>query len=107
MDKYISKSDAVFAACRVLAKFGACTMGPFCPDSGCKEVREEFDNVPAADVVEVRHGEWKHIVYHNGCTPDEDMICSECGASGLPNWNYCPNCGADLRGYGMEESDAH
>lgn len=67
----------------------------------------EVKAMPAADVVEVRHGEWKHVVYHNGRTPDEDMICSECGASGLPNWNYCPNCGADLRGYGMEESDAH
>lgn len=30
-----------------------CHMGPFCPDSGCKEVREVFKNVPAADVAEI------------------------------------------------------
>ena len=58
MDKYISKSDAVFAACRVLEKFGGCTMGPFCPDSGCKEVREIIDHAPTANVVERKKGKW-------------------------------------------------
>ena len=53
MVEYISKSDAVLAACRVLDKFGGCSMGLFCPDSGCREVREVVDSVPAADVVEV------------------------------------------------------
>ena len=52
MTEYISKSDAVFAACKVLDTFGGCHMGPFCPDSGCKEVRDIINNVPAADVVE-------------------------------------------------------
>jgi len=53
MAEYITKSDAVFAACKVLDAFGGCHMGPFCPDSGCREVREVFEDVPAADVVEV------------------------------------------------------
>lgn len=58
-----------------------------------------LDELPAADVQEVRHGRWlmtdgyPHKVY-----------CSECYATLIPNveWfktyniasNYCPNCGA-------------
>lgn len=96
MVEYITKSDAVFAACRVLDKFGGCHMGSFCPDSGCREVREVFKDVPAADVVEVRHGRW--IKFSRG------DVCSECQyQTGRyeHGGNYCPNCGADMRG--MEE----
>ena len=46
--------------------------------------------------LEPKLGEWKYIVYHNGCTPDEDIVCSVCGKSGCDNWNYCPNCGAKM-----------
>lgn len=64
---------------------------------------DEFDTEsilrkePSADVQPVRHGHW---------TLQEDRtkklygwhICSECGAwIGEPT-NYCPNCGADMRG---------
>lgn len=29
----------------------------------------------------------------------EDYKCSECGQFGcMPSWNYCPNCGTDMRG---------
>ena len=24
--------------------------------------------------------------------------CSICGKKGFPDWRYCPNCGADMRG---------
>lgn len=51
---------------------------------------------------EPKRGEWKYIVYHNGCTPDEDIVCSVCGKSGLDYWNFCPNCGAK-----MEVQDAN
>ena len=97
MDEYISKSDAVFAACRVLAKFGGCTMGPFCPDYGCKEVREVIDNIPAADVVEVRHGRWVDEVYvWQGL---KSAQCNQCKRKTdyYIQPNYCPNCGADMR----------
>ena len=57
-----------------------------------------FAKIPAADIVEVKHGEWKEIITHNGCTPDYDCVCSLCGESGLPYENYCPNCGAKTDG---------
>ena len=50
----------------------------------------------AADMAEVRHGEWGY--------EDKYKICSLCSAttpmysSGTAYWNYCPNCGADMRG---------
>ncbi len=63
--------------------------------------REVVLNVPAADVVEVRHGEW---------SKQEDklchwFICSYCGERPPLNiwkyeWHspYCPNCGAKMDG---------
>ena len=65
-------------------------------------LKETIDSVPAADVVERKHGKWDK---------DSDMAfywkCSECGAylfwryeefmvNGNPH--FCPNCGADMRG---------
>ena len=63
---------------------------------------------PAADVVEVRHGEW--LPSRNGVNP---IRCGKCNMPALfvqeqdgfggfgfyrcPS-NYCPNCGADMRG---------
>lgn len=55
--------------------------------------------VPSADVVEVRHGKWVEIkgVLH---PLETDGICTECGyETGFYNFfNFCPNCGADMRG---------
>ena len=49
---------------------------------------EDIRNIPAADVVEVRHGRWLL-----------DGRCSECLANPLTTHkNYCPNCGALMDG---------
>lgn len=55
-------------------------------------------NIPSADVVEVRHGKW--IV-----SEDDNNVfgCSECYqfiflAKGSAKPNFCPNCGAYMRG---------
>lgn len=59
---------------------------------------KEFDEFPAADVTEVRHGRW---------IEDHDYLkCPECGVMvkwdftffDIGNWNYCPNCGAQMDG---------
>lgn len=67
--------------------------------------------IPAADVMEVRHGRWvdgnKNPIpwdeYNSKC-PSHSAYCSECGewltasdeypVTGL----YCPNCGAKMEG---------
>jgi hypothetical protein len=76
----------------------------------CDDVIASIENAPAADVVEVRHGEWISEI-GSYCTPR----CSACGwhkpytedyycAKELYSpWNYCPNCGADMRGERRQE----
>lgn len=54
-----------------------------------------IDKIPAADVVEVKHGKWDRNPIA--------IVCSECGkAFGLVEMfaHYCPSCGAkmDLEG---------
>lgn len=56
-------------------------------------------SLPAANVVEVRHGEWHRLEV---C---DKWQCSECGVlmgiEGTPNENllhYCPYCGAKMDG---------
>ena len=56
MAGFIKRSDAVSACCKILDLMGACTIGPMCPDSGCSEVRDVFDAIPDADVVERDEG---------------------------------------------------
>ena len=63
-----------------------------------EEFAEYLDEIPAADVTEVRHGRW---------IEDHDYLkCPECGVMvkwdftffDIGNWNYCPNCGAQMDG---------
>lgn len=55
MSRYMKREDAVFAACKVLDKFGGCTMGPACPDVGCREVRDIIDAFQMIEIPE-KHG---------------------------------------------------
>lgn len=56
------------------------------------------EDIPAADVEPVNHGEWQEITTHNGCTYDYDCVCSICGKSGIPSYDFCPHCGAKMDG---------
>lgn len=54
--------------------------------------------IPAADVVEVKHGKWQHF-NHNS----KARTCSVCNISQTVNvynnkvmFNYCPYCGAKM-----------
>ena len=63
------------------------------------EVLRGFDEIPAADVAPVVHGEW--IATHK-----EKIVswqsCSKCGSIYPPNckrhYNFCPHCGAKMGG---------
>ena len=52
-----------------------------------------LDSVPPIEALERKHGEW--IAYQDG-----KYHCSRCDdvAPKGYRWNYCPNCGADMRG---------
>lgn len=71
----------------------------------CCQLLEAILKAPTADVVEVKHGEWKikvHIL-----TQTKTVSCSECGYSMCrgPAWDsswglppYCPECGTKMDG---------
>lgn len=77
-----------------------------------KVLLERLAELPAADVREIRNGEWKHRKAKNVLTGEIRNVieCSVCGSvysqsdqddenyihDGDPN--FCPNCGADMRG---------
>lgn len=53
-------------------------------------------DVPTVDAVPVVHGEWIEKPYLYGIT----RYCSVCNQNyGMPHgiFNFCPNCGADMR----------
>ena len=60
-----------------------------------------IDEQKTADVQEVVHGEWKKMDKHG-----RNIQCSICGNTlnlhgvnaGRGDANFCPNCGADMRG---------
>lgn len=59
-----------------------------------------INEIPAADVQEVRHGEWMYNdLYFPSCAE-----CSECGwkssvgGEEIPSYHYCPRCGARMDG---------
>lgn len=55
---------------------------------GARKIIETF---PAADVRPVRYGKWKNNRW--------SIRCSECGYdTPFTVRNFCPNCGADMRG---------
>ena len=70
---------------------------------GYEGMRDDLEKLPAADVVEVKHGEWVEGAEHftNGFYEAECSVCGNYirwneGNSG--EWNYCPNCGAKMDG---------
>lgn len=88
---------------------------------GANKVIDRIKSASAADVVEVRHGEWeitKKVLTSSNPYIDDDYYirveCSECGfrvqetrggygyAKPITT-NYCPNCGAKMDGKGEGE----
>ena len=90
MKEYIERE----AALRIIDKYG-CSNGSVigCHSGAVDCAGEEIARIPAADVVEVRHGRWE-----NNDIPGSILSkCSECGIlHGSSAFNYCPDCGAKM-----------
>ena len=59
------------------------------------KAKEQIEALPS-EQLERKKGKWE--IYVISMLDGEGCRCSECGFEGAPYWNYCPNCGADLRG---------
>ena len=91
MADYIRREDALFAL-RKAERGGSMTAL-----TRLERAYAEIQEMHAADVAEVVHGEWET----NSDRPDS-LICSVCKC-GFDMWkhdphNYCPNCGARMDG---------
>lgn len=78
--------------------------------NGIESVLEYVENLPAADVVPVKHGRWECV--YDDSTGETYITCSHCknirtvngcfvstdGKSCYFEDDYCPNCGAQMDG---------
>lgn len=87
MTDYIKREDAVLAIAAFL-RFSQ------------PMARRIVGSIPSADVSEQKHGEWMPIIEANefGDAYQCGCYCSECGEELQSEPNFCPNCGADMRG---------
>ena len=58
----------------------------------CTADKRQIDNIRTADVRENVKGEWRESA------SGQCLICSACGYTDEWKYNFCPNCGADMRG---------
>ena len=63
----------------------------------CYSVKMAVMLTPTIDAAPVRRGEWKEIVVIENDCRLEYWICSACGKQEFCEYDFCPNCGADMR----------
>ena len=89
---FISREAAEQVACEACERPGCPTLwGDVCDSI------DRLNTIPAADVRPVVRGEWKTSYEAFGLLPF-CLKCSKCNEATFIQYNYCPNCGADMRG---------
>lgn len=72
-----------------------------------EDVRRDLKEVPTVDAIPVRHGRWigyPECLKYENALDDSDIVCSVCGEvfdildNDTERFDYCPHCGADMRG---------
>lgn len=67
-------------------------------------IRQNIKDMPTVDAVDVAHGRWIHQEEYIRGISDHQYVCSVCGHlywnARIPNFKYCPNCGAKMDGDG-------
>lgn len=65
------------------------------------DVKAELEDAPTADVPDRKVGRWIYYPKARGSVKSTAVhlypVCSECGCE-HPVTNYCPNCGAEMKG---------
>lgn len=83
---------------------------PLTEDGGIdiNDFDEKLMSMPTVDAEPVRHGRFigtEYDGYADGNPVYYEWKCSECGCvfeDEEPTYNYCPNCGADMKGENNE-----
>ena len=98
MAEYIEREKAIEEIDSWLDSVGSIIVGKGL--SSCGELIGCIQDVPAADVVEVKHSEW-HCSSVSMKT--RNITCRHCRrtetiSNGRTNFDFCPNCGARMDG---------
>ena len=88
--EYIERQRAIVDACNSLELY----------PSEYAKLEDTLNRIPAADVVEVRHGRWVSVQHKlarvcSVCNRDEPYKFADIDAY---VYDYCPNCGAKMDG---------
>ena len=93
MAEYIKREDALAELDNACRKYDEDVF------LGLSLAANAISKLPAADVRPVVRGEWvKAEVAHQIRKKFQPECCSVCRREKRGNWNFCPNCGADMRG---------
>lgn len=65
---------------------------------GLTQALQMFDEIPAADVTEVVHGRWEHLVGDEWCCSVCGFVITTEGSWDKPTKKYCEDCGAKMDG---------
>ena len=105
MSDYISRSELTKRIdkwfCKPCEDSGKNRHNVMCGSCDIDAVLSWLDAIPAADVVEVKHGEWEQIdvqPYFRKHYSIGNNACSICHHKGMKDWNHCPHCGAKMDG---------
>lgn len=93
MAKFINKDHAISITCATWAT------GKYAKENanehfirGLETYKEWLENLPVADVAEVKHGYWIDTTAYCG-----EFTCSICKETCVTNkYKYCPHCGAKM-----------
>ena len=95
MSAYIRRNDAISAISHLMQHFDS-------NDIDRDEALEALRKIPSADVMENVHGKFvRHNLKNSAPWGFDCTNCSEwfvIGEAVAKRYNYCPNCGADMRG---------
>lgn len=90
MDEHIEREAAI-----KMMRGSAIAKYPLSFSIGILAAADELQKMPAADVAPVVHGRW---IYFGGNHYTRISQCTNCCAKYDFRSNYCPNCGAKMRG---------
>ena len=97
MNDLISRS-ALVKKIRDYADEVGCVRGEYELANGILKAISVVEDAPTVEAKPVVHGKWIEFDIDYGGIPTVGYQCSECGQSNGFITDFCPNCGADMRG---------
>ena len=94
MSKYIKFDDAVkVMACEMYAEAQSQGYDVDGIEDFMPEAKAWLNDAPSINI-EPKRGEWVNTA---PSYMSDNIICDQCGYNSIARYDYCPNCGADMR----------